>query len=153
MDEIFDRTKAIRIKRKDLFPLLVLTEILGILVLIWFLRVPLTQKYLTYSPQSYSVDTMDTGKQYLIRQGDFITGKTLPRSTLQILIYPNGPKHALLSDSEGNFQFQIPDQIKTQEYRLVIINDNIDRLAAIKDLKVRIVSNNKLDQFFGSLSK
>lgn len=133
-------------KRKDLFLPLVLTEILGILALVWYLRLPLTQKYLTFTPQSYSVDAMDPGKQYLIKQGDFINGNTKPGSTLTLLLYPDGSKYALLTDSEGNFKFQIPQETNTKEYRLIIVNDDIDKLQAFKDLKIRVTSNNKLDQ-------
>lgn len=143
MDELFDRIKAIKIKRKKLFLPLILTEVLGILVLLWFLRLPLTQKYLTFAPISYQVETMDPDKQYLLRQGDFITGKTSPNSTLALLLYP-GSKHALLTDSRGNFSFQIPGQTPPAEYRLIIINDR-NRLETFKDLRIRVSSNNKLD--------
>lgn len=143
MDEILDRLKSIKIKRKDLFLPLVLTEILGILVLLWYLRVPLAQKYLIVPPKSYSVDEMEEGKQYLLRQGDFIWGKSSPESKLQLLFYPGGQKYTLPTDDQGNFQFQIPQETAPLEYRLIIINN----LTAIKDFKVRIISNNKLNHY------
>lgn len=148
MDEIFDRIKKLKIRKKRLFVPLILTEILGILVLVWFLQVPLTQKYLTFPPSSYSVDSMDRDTQYLIRRGDFITGKTEPGSTLQLLLYPNGPKYALLTDGEGNFSFQIPQTAQLSEYRLIIINDEdeVNELIKIKDIRIRITSNNKIDR-------
>lgn len=137
-------------KRKDLFLPLILTEILGILVLVWYLRIPLIQKYLIIPPANYSIDGMEGGKQYLLRQGDFITGKTQPESTLQLLFYPDGPKYALRADPEGNFKFQTPQDTKTQEYRLIIINDDLDNLTAIKDLRIRVRSNNKLNELADS---
>lgn len=141
MDEIFDRLKAIKIKRKDLFLPLVLTEILGILVLVWYLRGPLIQKYLVIPPTSYSIDEMEKGTQYLLRQGDFIGGKSSPESKLQLLFYPGGQKYALATDDSGNFQFKIPRETPPGEYRLIII----DNLTAVKDLRIRIISSSRLN--------
>lgn len=152
MDEIFDRLKTIKFKRKNLFIPLILSEILGILVLVWYLKTPLIQKYLLEAPNSYSVEEMEAGKQYLLRQGDFIKGKTKPQTTLQIILYPDRSKYSTISDSEGNFNFQIPPEIGLKEYRLMIISDDI-RPTTIKDLRIRVVSNNILGQLTGSLIK
>src|SRR3989344_6880635 len=80
MDELFDRIKLIKIKRRTLAIFLILTELLGILVLVWFLRVPLSQKFLTNPPKAYSVDSFDSQKTYAINQADFLRGSADPKS-------------------------------------------------------------------------
>lgn len=151
MDEIFDRIKAIKIRKKDLFLPLVLTEILGILVLIWFLRVPLSQKYFSDSPSNYSVDSMDSNKQYLFKQADLITGKSEPFAKFQILLSPDGGKYPLSADAVGNITFQIPHEIAPGEYRLLIVKKESGIFKLVKNLKIRIESNNKIAQFVNSL--
>lgn len=146
MDEISDRIKATKIKKKDLFFLLIVTEIVGILSLFWFLRIPLSQKYLADSPRSYSIDSMDQSKQYLFKQGDFITGTAGSSDKLQILLIPNGSKYSLSTNPEGNFAFQIPTQTKPQEYRLLILKNSSGSLESVKNLRIRVASSNKLTE-------
>lgn len=149
MDEIFDRLKSVKIKKKQLIFPLIFSEILGILVLIWFLRVPLTQKYLSYPPKNYSVNSMNPDIQYLILQGDFISGKTVPNSALQIWLAQSGPKAKVLTDSTGNFSFQIPQDTKPASYQLIIARDNLDKTLKIKAFEIKVQSNN----IFYKLSK
>lgn len=151
MDEIFDRIKSTKIQRKTLARWLITAEILGILVFVWFLRIPLSQKFLESSPNNYSINSMDSNKQYLFRQGDFLSGQVTPNSTLQIWFAPDGSKNGVLADSEGNFSFQIPPNARTESYQLIIANDNSSETEIIKDLKIRIQSNNKIYQFLKSL--
>lgn len=151
MDEIFDRIKAIKIKRKDLYLPLILSEILGIIVLVWFLRVPLSQKYLLESPSNYLVQAMDENTQYLLRQGDFISGNAPAHSKLQILFMPDGLKYTLSADPSGNFSFQIPPETRTGEYRLLIVKEGLGNLKPFKNLRIRVESNNKISRSVNSL--
>ncbi|MBI2593223.1 hypothetical protein HYW44_01095 [Candidatus Daviesbacteria bacterium] len=122
MDEIFDRIKNIKITRKDLFLPLVLTEILGILVLIWFLRVPLSQKFLASAPKAYSVVSLNPQKRYLISQNDFLTGKAIPDTQIKIQISPGNFRSTAYSDSTGNWSWQIPLHLSTGVYRISYLN-------------------------------
>lgn len=152
MDEIFNRIKSIKIKRKTLVVSLILTELLGISVLVWFLKIPLTLKYLTIPPKKYSLEYLETDKQYLFNQGDFITGRTLPGSKVFILLTPNGFKQTIIADNEGNFTFQLPPDTPPQKYQLDIINDNV-KLVPIKSFTVRLETSNKLKSWTGVLIK
>ena len=153
MDEIIDRVKSVKIRRKNLIFPLIFAEIIGILTLIWFLRIPLAQKYLTSPPDNYSVNSMDPGIQYLLRQGDFINGRTKPNSTLQIRLAGDGAKNGVISDTEGNFTFQIPLNTNPGPYQLIIAGDNSDETTVIRILKIRVQSNNILSQFLEKFSR
>ncbi len=141
-----------RAKRKKLIFPLIITEIIGILVLIWFLRIPLYQKYLAVQPNNYAIDSLDPDRQYLMKQGDFISGTTTAGTTLQIWLAPDGLKHGITPDYEGNFSFQIPTETIPDSYQLIIASDRNGEIGAIKVLKVRIESNGKFNQALNSLN-
>lgn len=143
MDEIFDRLKSVKLRKKHLIFPLIFAEILGILVLVWFLRVPLYQKYLKAEPKNYSVDSLNPDKQYLLKQGDFITGKSDLR-LLQVWLAPNGSKHGLIPNDRDEFVFQIPPDTKPGSYQFIIAGDNFGKIEVVKTLKIRVESNNKL---------
>lgn len=145
MDEIFDRIKALKIKRKVLIISLILTELSGIIVLIWFLKIPLTLKYLTYTPENYSIDSLESEKQYLFKQGDLISGRTEPNSQIQVRLTPTGFNQTYVSDWQGNFIFRIPENIKRGEYGLHISDSS-------QSYKIRIVSNNRITQILDRLN-
>lgn len=129
---------------------LIFTEIVGILFLIWILRVPLAQKFLLLPPQNFEISKMDTSKQYLLHQGDFLTGQTEPNSQIQMLLSPLPVQAIVTSNPGGNFQFQIPQETPPQEYLLTITDNNGNNI--LKTLRVRIAPNSRVNQFFNSVT-
>lgn len=154
MDEIFDRIKAIKIRKKDLFLPLVLTEILGILVLIWFLRVPLSQKFLASAPKAYSVVSLSPQKRYLISQNDFLTGKAIPDTQIKIQVSPGNFRSTAYSDSSGNWSWQIPLDLPTGIYRFSYWNiDKSQKVVTFQSYRLRIQSNIFFFNFLSSFWK
>lgn len=142
MDEIFDRIKSVKITRKDLFLPLILTEILGILVLVWFLRAPLSQKFLASDSKAYSVVSLNPQKRYLISQNDFLSGKSIPNTEIKIHLSPGNFKTALISDSSGNWLWQIPEDLPTGIYRVSYVNlDKRQKAVTVQSYRFRIRSN------------
>jgi len=119
MDEIFDRIKysfkRTKIKHQHLVASLIATEILGILVFLWILRTPIYEKYLTHPSKAYSISQMDNQKNYLMYQGDFLSGQINPNNTLVILIWENNQvqtRSKLKPDLLGNWNYQLPINLK-----------------------------------------
>lgn len=143
MDEIFDRLKAIKINQKYLAWSLIFTEILGIITLVWYLKTPLSEKFLELSPQAYSIVSMNPDKRYLASQGDFLAGKAIPNTLVKVLITPGNSIFELRSDSKGDWRFQIPENIKKEIFRFTFGNfDAKNKLVTFRSYKVRIQSNN-----------
>jgi len=146
MDELFDRLKSIKIKRRILVISLILTEILGIFVLVWYLRVPLSQKFLVVPPNSYSVASFESQKQYLLTQGDYLTGQTTPSSTVKVLINPSNIQSSILADSDGNWSYQIPEDLPLNTYTVTVVSVDISSQIQSQSYKFRVQSNLKLNK-------
>lgn len=152
MDEIFDRIKSLKIPRKYLITGLILTEILGILVLVWFLRVPLSQKYLVTPPKAYSILQMDNSQRYVIAQGDYLTGNTTPNTKIVTLLRRGGDRGSQIklrqiSDNNGNWFYQIPYDLAEDKFQFAIGTfDNRNNLNSVKVVKLKVVANNLLSK-------
>lgn len=145
MDELFDRIKAIKIKRKYLVISLIASELLGILTLIWFLRAPLSQKFLTPTPKAYSVVSLNPQKRYVISQGDFLRGQASPNTSVKILITPGDIKDSILSDSKGDWKYQIPLDLSIGSYTFSIGNfDESNKLINLQSYRLRVRTNTSL---------
>jgi len=142
MDEIFDRIKATKVNRKYLIISLVSTEILGILILIWFLRTPLSQKFLVANPKSYNVVSLDSKKRYLLSQGDYLTGTAIPNTKVKVLVTPSFKKDQISSSSKGEWWYQISPDIKKGSHTITFGNfDNKNKLVTFQSYKFRVQSN------------
>jgi hypothetical protein len=143
MDEIFDRIKQTKIKRKYLVSALVFTEILGIITLIWYLRSPLYDKYLVSSPKAYSIQAFSSEKTYLLNQGDFLRGQTSPNNQL-VIILRQGKKQidtlkpALTKD--GNWTYQIPESVQPGRYTFTLGYETPDNKISSQNYRIRIKS-------------
>lgn len=129
MDEIFNRIKSIKIKRKTLVVSLILTELLGISVLVWFLRIPLTLKYLTIPPKVYSAERMVSDKRYVVKPGDIIVGENESKDNQYYSLLRQGTTNILnerISDDAG-WSFIIPQDIKSGKYALYILKTDKEK--------------------------
>lgn len=154
MDELFDRLKAIKIKRKYLIISLISTEILGILVLIWFLRIPLSQKFFITSPKAYSVVSLNPQKRYLASPGDFLSGRAIPNTKVKVLITPGNIKSSFTSNSKGEWNYQIPANFNPGIYQFTFGNfDKNNKLVTFQSYKFRIQSSNSIDRFTNSIKR
>lgn len=154
MDELFDHIKAIKINREYLIGTLIFTEILGIITLIWYLRSPLTQKFLTKPPQAYAVSSFNPQTQYLVSRGDLLTGNSEPNSEVRALITPGFLKSSVRSTPEGSWWFQIPQSLKPGVYTISFGNlDSNGKLTTFQSYKVRVQSNMPILNLLNSFSK
>jgi hypothetical protein len=154
MDEILDRIKAIKIKRKYLIISLISTEIFGIIVLIWFLRIPLSQKFLTVPPKAYSVVTLNPEKRYLVSQGDFLRGQAIPNTRVKVLVTPGNIKSSVNSSSTGEWNYQIPENFPIGIYRFTFGNfDKSNKLVTFQSYKFRVQSNISIYKFINPVKK
>lgn len=137
------RFKLTNLKRRGLVISLIATEIIGIIALLWYLRTPLTEKFLFSPPKAYSLVTMDPKKRYLVSQGDYLQGNGIPNSQIRALFTPGNLKKTASVDPQGNFTLQVPGDTELRTYRLTIANlDKNNDLAYAKGYKVRIQTNN-----------
>ena len=146
MDEIFDHIKNAKLKHKYLAGTLVITEIIGIAVLVWYLRTPLTQMFLASPPKAYSIESYNPQKRYLVKQGDFLQGKkALPNSKIAIFLIPGDKKTVLKANNKGEFLYQLPSDTKPGKFRITFANfDALKNLAWAKSYKITVDSNNIL---------
>lgn len=158
MDEIWDRIKSnfknSKIKHKHLVLALASTEILGILVFLWILRIPLSQKFFTTEPKAYSVVSLNPKKRYLISQGDQLTGKAIPGTNVKVLITPGSLKAQIQADSKGNWWYQIPPNLEKKVHTITFGNfDKKNKLVTFQSYKFRVQSNNPIFRFTDSIFK
>lgn len=152
--DFFEKLDDIKIEKRQLMPVLIALEIIGILVLVWYLRAPLTQKYLVVSPKTYSIVAMNTKSRYLIHTGDFLSGNTIPNMKVTTLITPGKIKNSVESNNEGIWSFKIPDNFKEGRYKFTVgYFDKSNKLTFFKTYNFRIASNKLPDIWFSKLSK
>jgi hypothetical protein len=138
---IFARIKSVKIKRRTLVVSLIIAEIVGILVLVWFLRNPLAEKLLAVPPKAYSVDSFDLNKSYVVNQGDFIKGTVAPRSKI-VAIIRQGKKQLFsnkpVTTKEGNWSFQIPENLEPGRYILTLGYEAPDEEIFAENYKINV---------------
>lgn len=146
MDEIFDRIKNTKIKHKLLATSLVIAELIGVFVLIWYLRQPLFERFLVTPPKSYTFESFDPQKRYLISRGDLLRGKkALPNSNILAIITPGKQKITAKADKNGEFTIQLPSDAQLGRYRITLANyDALKNLAWARSYKLTIKSNSAI---------
>lgn len=153
MAEVFNRFNKIKSNKKLLTILLVIVEFIGILVLIWYLRTPLIQKFLIQLPKRYDISTFDSQKTYVLSQADFLHGKSA--FTSQGVIIRQGKKHIfsekLVTGEDGTWNFRIPQDIKPGRYILTLGYIDSKNDIKISNYKLNIKSNVKNIPILSSL--
>ncbi len=120
---------------------------LAIIFMTWYLRGPLYQKYLIVKSKNFPLILMSDKYRYLVSQNDYLSGKAIPNSKVKVLLNPGRIKKTLQVDEEGFWFYQIPLDAPKKKYRLTVADfDKDNKLAFVKDYRVRIQSNNVLLQ-------
>lgn len=150
MDEILDRIKnnfrsfkKISFTRRQIAITLIIVEAIGILSLIWYLKDPLSRKYLTYAPKAYSVIVMNPKVSYVLRNGDFLVGNTIPNTKVTTLITPDKIKNLAVAEQDGSWSYRIPDDIIPGRYKFTVgYFDKSNKLTFYRTYNIRISSSN-----------
>lgn len=152
MDELFDRIRSTKIKRKYLVASLIFTELVGILFLIWFLKTPLTQKFLLSAPKAYSLSTFQSNKRYVLNQQDFLTGTINPKDKIIIVVRQGKSKirldrQKISTNDKGDWLYQVPQTLPPGLYTLLSGIEHPDKtITSAKSYQIRLASNELLKQ-------
>lgn len=148
MDEIFDRIKNTKVKHKLLVTSLVLTELIGVIVLVWYLRQGIFERFFVVPPKSFAIESFDPSKRYLINRGDLLRGKkALPYSNILAIITPGKQTITAKADKNGDFAIQLPKDAQLGRYRITLANyDALKNLAWTKSYKLTINPNNNFSK-------
>jgi hypothetical protein len=136
--------------RKRLVITLITVEVIGILALIWYLREPLIKKYLIPSPKVYSLESMSPEKRYLLSPLDYVTSDSKANENIKLMLINKEKKfvYKFISDSQGSWIFQIPEDTKPGIYLLVTATkQNSGGKYDLKIKRIKVYDNRKL--FFG----
>lgn len=145
---LIEELAGIKIRKKLLVVFLIITEIIGILVLVWYLRIPLTQKYILFSPKTYSALKMSPKLRYKLKINDHLVGTASANTKFKFFLSPGKIIHKGQVDDNGTWSYSIPDNIKTGKYSLVAAFFNKKgKPSMIKTYKLRVESNNVLINF------
>lgn len=132
--------------KKKLFFTLICAELLGILVLVWFLRAPLYEKFLAQPPKAYDSSKMQTNKQYLVSQNDQIVGKAEPDTKIKFYLSPLKQITTSRTDSQGVWNYQIPRNLPAGKYQLYVAFFGTSKEVLIKNFHFRVVSRGTLEK-------
>jgi hypothetical protein len=132
--------------KKKLFFTLICAELLGILVLVWFLRAPLYEKFLAQPPKAYDSGKMLSTKQYLVSQNDQIAGKAEPNSKIKFYLSPLKQITVSRTDSQGTWIYQIPRNLPAGKYQLYVAFFGSSKEILIKNFHFRVVSRGILEK-------
>lgn len=132
--------------KKKLFFTLICAELLGILVLVWFLRAPLYEKFIAQPPKAYDSGKMLSTKQYLVSQNDQIVGKAEPDTKIKFYLSPLKQITTSRTDSQGVWIYQIPRNLPAGKYQLYVAFFGTFKEVLIKNFHFRVVSRGILEK-------
>lgn len=137
------KTHHWKITKAKLAKILILAEVLSILVMIWYLRIPLYQKYLAVKPTAYPIGAFDPNTRYLMSENDFLIGQTEPGSKVKLIFTAGKNKRTVRASSQGNWVAQLPKSLGHKPYRLTLAYfDTKDKLTKVDSFKVLVQSEN-----------
>lgn len=137
------KTRHWKVTKSQLAKFLIITEILSILAMAWYLRVPLYQKYLAVKPTAYPIAAFDPNTRYLMSENDFIIGKTEPDYKVKLIFTAGSNKRTVKASSQGNWVAQLPKSLDHKPYRLTLAYfDTKDQLSKVDSFKVLVQSEN-----------
>ncbi len=137
------KTHHWKITKSKLAKILIISEIISILAMIWYLRVPLYQKYLAVKPSAYQVSAFDPNTRYLLSENDFLIGQTEPGYKVKLIFTAGRNKRTVKASSQGNWVAQLPKSLDHKPYRLTLAYfDSQDKLTNVESFKVLVQSEN-----------
>ncbi len=130
-----------KISKGQLAKILIIAELISIAAMIWYLRVPLYQKYLAVKPKGYSISAFNPDTRYILSENDFIIGQAKPEYKVKLIFTSGSIKRTVKTSSEGNWVAQLPKNLDHKPYRLTIAYfDTADKLTQVDSYKVLIQS-------------
>lgn len=148
--DFFERLPNFELRKPQLYLILIGVEVLGILVLVWYLRTPLSQKYLTVSSRTYNVSDLNQTARYLLTEGDFLVGKTTVSNKLVLLVRDESDqsfkvKARVPIQDNGAWFYKIPSDFKAGKYRLTVgVFDVSNQIVGIDTYKLNVLNSNVL---------
>lgn len=137
------KTHHWKITKAKLAKILIITEMIGILAMAWYLRIPLYQKYLAVKPKAYPMAAFDPSTRYLMSENDFLVGETIPGYKVKLILTAGSHKRTVKASSQGNWVAQLPKSLLHKPYRLTVAYfDTNDKLTKVDSFKVLIQSEN-----------
>jgi hypothetical protein len=153
MQLVFDKKPLKKRNKKKLFFTLITAELLGILILVWFLRTPLYEKYLTAPQKAYDTSKMTESKQYLVAQNDQLVGKGKPESKIKFYLSPLKKITSSRTDGSGGWVYQVPKDLPAGRYRLYVAEfDDLSKTVLIKNYRIRVASRGFFEGIIKKLS-
>lgn len=142
--------RGISFKNKaKLAKILIITELIGIAAMIWYLRVPLYQKFLAVKPKAYSLQAFSPDTRYLMSENDFLFGSTTPGYKVKLILTAGGQKRTVKASDQGNWVAQLPKNLPHKSYRLTTAYfDTQDKLSKVESFKVLVQSEAILFQSY-----
>lgn len=139
----FVRAHHWKITKSKLAKILIISELLSILAMAWYLRVPLYQKYLAVKPTAYPIAAFDPNTRYLMSENDFLIGTTTPGYKVKLIFTAGSNKRTVKASDQGNWVAQLPKSLNHKPYRLTLAYfDTNDKLTNIDSFKVLVQSEN-----------
>lgn len=137
------KTRQLKITKTKLAKILIISEIIGILAMVWYLRMPLYQKFLAVKPRAYSMAAFDPSTRYMLSENDFLMGSTSPDSKVKLIFTSGGFKRTVKASDQGNWVAQLPKSLTHKSYRLTLAYfDSQDKLTDVDSFKVYVQSEN-----------
>lgn len=148
--DFFERIGEFEIKKPQLMKTLILVELLGIAILVWYLREPLYQKYLTVSNKTYSISSLNQSQKYIFTKGDFLAGTAAAGNKIIILLRQENDlskrlKTKMVAGADGGWHYRFPADLKEGKYRMTVgVFGNNNQVVSIDTYRIRALSNNIL---------
>lgn len=137
------KTRHFKITKAKLAKILIISELVGILAMIWYLRAPLYRKFIAVKPRAYSISSFEADTRYLLSQNDFLMGTVNPHYKVKLIFTAGGFKRTVKASDQGNWVAQLPKSLKHKSYRLTLATfDTNDKLANVESYKVYVQSEN-----------
>lgn len=115
-------------------------------ILVWFIGAN-SSTFLTAKPKGYLVQHFKSDIRYVLAKSDNIGGVATASGYVKVIL--KEPKIVLRSKAtkEGSWLVKIPQKIPEKNYQMQIITfDSRGRNPKVKQVKVRVQSNNIIDQ-------
>lgn len=143
------KTRHWKINKAKLAKILIITELIGIAVMVWYLRVPLYQKFLAVKPKAYSLQAFSPDTRYLMSENDFLFGTTNPGYKVKLIFTAGRHKRTVKASDQGNWVAQLPKDLAHKSYRLTTAYfDTNDKLTQVESYKIHVQSEAILYQSY-----
>lgn len=122
-----------------LFITLSVSILLILIASVLYFFTPLKSIFIKSPPVTHTLVNYDSKKTYELSNGDIISGKGIPETTIKISLVPSKIATTIKITPEGNWSYQLPSDLKNGKYFLTIINfDKANTIVSIKNYKFEV---------------